>query len=138
MAKQVYVYSKAANTQSLVIYKKKASGDKVRGVNKHEKIVVINGGAGVTDKVTRRCPKAVETILSAEDFDAIKELPSWKKFCANGFMLNSDKQLSEEEAAANLNGEDKSAALTEKKVQSRAKKAGVKGKVEIKAGDSDE
>jgi hypothetical protein len=138
MAKQVYVYSKAANTQSLVIYKKKASGDKVRGVNKHEKIVVINGGAGVTDKVTRRCPKAVETILSAEDFDAIKELPSWKKFCANGFMLSSDKQLLEEEAAAKLNGEDKSAALTEKKVQSRAKKAGVKGKVEIKAGDSDE
>ena len=138
MAKQVYVYSKAANTQSLVIYKKKASGDKVRGVNKHEKIVVINGGAGVTDKVTRRCPTAVETILSVEDFEAIKELPSWKKFCANGFMIHSDKQLSEEEAAAKLNGEDKSAALTEKKVQSRAKKAGVKGKVDIKAGDSDE
>jgi len=138
MAKQVYVYSKAANTQSLVIYKKKASGDKVRGVNKHEKIVVINGGAGVTDKVTRLCSRAVETVLSAEDFDAIKELPSWKKFCANGFMIHSDKQMSEEDAAAKLYGEDKSAALTEKKLHSRAKKAGVKGKLEIKAGDSDE
>ena len=138
MAKQVYVYSKAANTQSLVIYKKKASGDKIRGVNKHEKIVVINGGAGVTDKVTRQCPKVVETVLTADEFEAIKDHPAFLKFCKNGFMCHSEKQLSIEDAFVKLSGEDKSAALTEKKVQSRAKKAGVKGKLEIKAGDSDE
>lgn len=138
MNKKVYIYSKAANAQSFVIYKNKKSSDKVRGVNKYEKIVAINGGAGVTDKVTRRCPKAVETILSLEEFDAIKELPAWKKFCANGFMLSSEKQLSEEDAAAKLSGEDNAAALTEDKVQSRAKKTGLKGKIDIKAGDKSE
>ena len=51
--------------------------------------VVVNGGAGVTNRVSLDTPNGVATSITREQFNLLKENESFKKKKKNGYMSYS-------------------------------------------------
>ena len=70
--------------------------------------VVVNGGAGVTNRVSLDTPKGVATSVTNEQFKLLKENESFKGFMKNGYMSHSAFKNNAESVAKDLAEETKS------------------------------
>lgn len=94
-------------------------------------IVTINGGAGVTDPKTGLVPRVVETVVTKEQLQILKEFTSYPEKVQGGYLLDSVKRLSESEVLAKLNGTDPAKPMDRAEAKKRAKAHSRGAEVEI-------
>lgn len=70
--------------------------------------VIINGGAGVTNRVSLDTPNGVATAITQEEFNLLKENESFKSFVKNGYMSHSNFKSNADKVAKDLAKETKS------------------------------
>lgn len=124
----MYIYSKMANGITFVEYEKSR---KERTVNMPRRIVAIDGGAGVTNKVTLQVPDYIETEISKEDYEFLKDNETFRGFEIQGLMYASKKQLKPFDVMAVLFDGDGCAPLDEDTVKQKAKANGIKSEFDI-------
>lgn len=120
----MYVYSKLANGVSFVEYEK---GSKELEVNLPKRIIAIDGGAGVTNKITRLVPYFVMTQIDDEDYNYLKTNELYKSFVASGMMFSSSKRLDDNKVIEMLSiSDDGCAQYTEDSLSNRPNSADFK------------
>lgn len=128
-----YIYSNMANNITFVKYVKNDGG---RTVNIPEKIIVVKGGAGITNKITLQVDSYVETIVTDDDFEFLLHHKSFLDFIDMGCMVASKKQLGADEIKDYLFGYDGCKAYTEETLKDRAKLEGIKDSFDIRTSSN--
>lgn len=115
---EIYIYSVLANAHTFVKYQERT---KEIGAMIPSEIVTINGGAGVTNPQTGLVPKVVETIVTNEQLQILKEFTSYPQKVESGYLLDSTKRLTDAEALEKLKGIDPARPLDKEEAKKRAK-----------------
>lgn len=120
MAKQVqkstglvHIYSTLANPQKFVVYEV-VTPDQAQEMGRLPLPVVevlIRGGAGIASK-NLITPNGVHTAITAEEYDAIKDLAVFKSFVDNGFIKVEGKQFDLDRIVGDMNAKDPGGPVT--------------------------
>ena len=79
------IYSQGSASTTYCSYKPKAEGQKA-SARDIDKVVVINGGANVRDKVTGQTPKWAVTEVTKEELEALKTNDVFMRKVERGFI----------------------------------------------------
>lgn len=105
--KLVHIYSTLTNPQMFTTYVN--GGADLPVVDRK---VQINGGTGIASR-NLITTMGVHTGISLDDYEAIKDMPSFKKFVEDGFIVVEGKEAAQiERVVSNMNIADPSSPLT--------------------------
>lgn len=102
-----YVYSTLTASQKYTTYKK---GNNDMAVIDRQ--IVINGGAGISDKFLRT-PNGVVTNVTHEDFELLKSNKAFMRHLERGYIKVDDKLHDADSVAADMERRDGSAPLVD-------------------------
>lgn len=143
MAKQVqkstglvHIYSTLANPQKFVAYEV-VSPDQAQEMGRlplPTVEVLIRGGAGIASK-NLITPNGVHTAITSEEYDAIKDLYTFKQFVERGFIRVEGKQFDIDKIVGDMNAKDPGGPVTPSDYVNEAQDGSVPVPVELdKAG----
>lgn len=101
----VYVYSTLTCDQAYTQWNRDVNGNPVR-----VRAVLIKGGSNVADK-NFHTPYGVVTRVSQEDYDLLKNEPSFIRHCDAGYIRVEQKKEDTELVVSDMVGRDESAPL---------------------------
>ena len=91
------------------------------GVSIKKGAVCIKGGANIADKRTLITPKGVLTTISDAEYEAIKDLPTFKRQVEKGFLKVETKSTDAEKVAKNMTAKDAAAQKTKEDLKKKSK-----------------
>ena len=105
----------------------------VGGLNRLKRSVVIKGTAFVADKKTLEANKGCVTEISDEDYEWLKDNPTFKQMENDGYMVVMDKEKAAEKEAEKGDKKDASAQLTPEDFEAAGKEPPVIDPAETKS-----
>lgn len=102
-----YIYSTLTASQKYTTYKK--SNNDMAVIDKQ---IVINGGAGISDKFLRT-PNGAVTNVTEEELDLLKTNKSFQRHMERGFVTVDDKLHDVDNVVADMTTRDGSAPLVD-------------------------
>lgn len=113
----VHIFSTLANPQKFVVYTPPAEVGMLPVVARE---VLIRGGAGIASK-NLITPQGVHTAITQDEYDAIAELPHFKKFVESGHIRVERKQYDIDKMISDMNPRDPGGPLTPADYENTAK-----------------
>ena len=105
----------------------------VGGLNRLKRSVSIKGCAFVADKKTLEAVNGVVTEITDEDYDWLKDNPTFKQMEKDGFMVVMDKEKEAKKEAEKGDKKDASAQLTPEDFEAAGKEPPVIDPAETKS-----